>query len=212
MKPSVDQDSNQQIFEERQRNGCLGCLSIIVVIIIGNLFLTSPEIAFPLLALIITLLIVISSIMLRMRQEKMEKKISKEYRAYLKSMRGKANLKSYEEFKQEREQQQKDEPLSNTNKGDNQQEEQYHRWREEHNRRSSQTWESQSEEHKHESALGLNGQVTASEVKKAYREMLAKYHPDKVDHLGDEFKQIADQKTREIIAAYKFFCKKYNIT
>lgn len=106
----------------------------------------------------------------------------------------------------------KDESQSETHKGDNQQDEQYQRWRKEDNRSSRQTWDSQSEEQRYDRVLGLKGKVAASDVKKAYRDLLAKYHPDKVHHLGDEFKHIADQKTREIIAAYEYFCEKYNIT
>ena len=53
--------------------------------------------------------------------------------------------------------------------------------------------------------------VTAADVKRAYRELLAKYHPDKVNHLGDEFKSIAEVKTREILEAYEYFQKKYDI-
>jgi len=106
----------------------------------------------------------------------------------------------------------KDKSQSDTDKGDNQHDEQYRDWRDEDNRSNSQTWESQSEEYRHELVLGLKGKVNSSDVKKAYRDLLAKYHPDKVNHLGDEFKHIADKKTREIIAAYEYFRKKYNIT
>jgi DNA-directed RNA polymerase subunit RPC12/RpoP len=67
------------------------------------------------------------------------------------------------------------------------------------------------EDQKHAKALGLRGRVKTSDVKRAYRELLAKYHPDKVSHLGDEFKQIAEQKTREVLAAYEYFRRKYNI-
>lgn len=103
------------------------------------------------------------------------------------------------------------ESQSETHKGDNENGEQYQHWREESSQSSSQTCDSQSEELKYERILGLKGKVAASDVKKAYRELLSKYHPDKVNHLGDEFIHIADQKTREIIAAYEYYCKKYNI-
>jgi DnaJ like chaperone protein len=33
------------------------------------------------------------------------------------------------------------------------------------------------------------------------------YHPDKVAHLGDEFRGIAEEKMKEINAAYDFFKK-----
>jgi len=69
-----------------------------------------------------------------------------------------------------------------------------------------------SEEEKHAQVLGFQGPVTVYDVKRAYHKLLSKYHPDKVNHLGDEFKQIAEQKTREIVAAYEYFRRKYNIT
>jgi len=67
------------------------------------------------------------------------------------------------------------------------------------------------EDQKHAKVLGLRGRVKASDVKRSYREMLAKYNPDKVSHLGDEFKQIAERKTQEILAAYEYFRRKYDI-
>ena len=71
--------------------------------------------------------------------------------------------------------------------------------------------EFESEEQRHARALGLKTPVTISQVKTAYRDMLAKYHPDKVDHLGDDIKLIAQQRTREITAAYQYFCERYDI-
>jgi len=68
-----------------------------------------------------------------------------------------------------------------------------------------------SEEQDYARVLGLKGQVTRSDVKKAYRQLLAKYHPDKVDHLGEEFKDIAEEKTKAIVEAYAYFRKKYGI-
>jgi len=72
-----------------------------------------------------------------------------------------------------------------------------------------QTWNAQSETRKHADVLGLGESGTAADVKRAYRELLAKYHPDKVSHLGVEFQHIAEKKTREIIVAYEFFRTKY---
>jgi DnaJ-domain-containing protein 1 len=37
--------------------------------------------------------------------------------------------------------------------------------------------------------------------------LIAKYHPDKLSHLGDEFQDMAKEKTRVIIAAYKALTK-----
>jgi DnaJ like chaperone protein len=41
------------------------------------------------------------------------------------------------------------------------------------------------------------------EVKKAYRRMAMKYHPDKVSHLGDEFRKTADEKFKKVNEAYE---------
>ena len=55
--------------------------------------------------------------------------------------------------------------------------------------------------------LGLEKGATMDEIKKAYRKLSMKYHPDKVRHLGDEFQQIAETKMKEINAAYDYFKK-----
>jgi len=46
------------------------------------------------------------------------------------------------------------------------------------------------------------------EVKKAYRRMAMKYHPDKVSHLGDDFKKVAHEKFKKVQAAYEQIKKK----
>jgi DnaJ like chaperone protein len=40
------------------------------------------------------------------------------------------------------------------------------------------------------------------EIKKAYRRMAMKYHPDKVSHLGEDFKNVANEKFKKVQAAY----------
>ena len=40
------------------------------------------------------------------------------------------------------------------------------------------------------------------DVKKAYRRMAMKYHPDKVSHLGDDFRKSADEKFKKVNEAY----------
>ncbi|MGB3225952.1 MAG: DnaJ domain-containing protein, partial [Desulforhopalus sp.] len=41
----------------------------------------------------------------------------------------------------------------------------------------------------------------------AYRTLSMQYHPDKVRHLGDEFRAVAENKMKEINAAYDYFKK-----
>lgn len=50
----------------------------------------------------------------------------------------------------------------------------------------------------------LEIEVSASdeEVKKAYRRMAMKYHPDKVSHLGEDFRRTADEKFKKVNEAY----------
>jgi DnaJ like chaperone protein len=36
-----------------------------------------------------------------------------------------------------------------------------------------------------------------------------KYHPDKVGHLGDEFKKVAEDKMKELNVAYEYLKKKF---
>lgn len=55
--------------------------------------------------------------------------------------------------------------------------------------------------------LGLEPGASMEELKKAYRQMSMKYHPDKVRHLGEEFRTVAEQKMKEINAAYDYFKK-----
>ncbi len=56
--------------------------------------------------------------------------------------------------------------------------------------------------------LDVRRGASASEIKQAYRQKLSKYHPDKVNHLGHEFQEIAHQKVIEIQKAYEMLCGK----
>ena len=51
--------------------------------------------------------------------------------------------------------------------------------------------------------LGINSTVTNEEVKKAFRKMAKKYHPDKVLHLGKELQESAEEKFVAVNKAYK---------
>ncbi len=56
--------------------------------------------------------------------------------------------------------------------------------------------------------LGVSEQASATEIKQAYKTLCKKFHPDKVQHLGDEFKVFADEKIKEINLAYDNLSKK----
>ena len=51
--------------------------------------------------------------------------------------------------------------------------------------------------------LEINSSATHDEVKKAYRKMAVKYHPDKVQHLGDDFQKMAEEKFKTLNEAYQ---------
>jgi DnaJ like chaperone protein len=59
--------------------------------------------------------------------------------------------------------------------------------------------------------LGITEKDSPETIKTRYRELLMKYHPDKVHHLGAEFQEMAEKKTKAITEAYQFFQKKYNL-
>ncbi len=49
--------------------------------------------------------------------------------------------------------------------------------------------------------------ATSDEIRKAYLAKLAQYHPDKVNHLGDDLQKLAREKTLEIQEAYRLISK-----
>jgi DnaJ like chaperone protein len=53
-------------------------------------------------------------------------------------------------------------------------------------------------------ALEIQPTATDEEVKKAYRRMAMKYHPDKVANAGEEIRQQATEKFRGINEAYEY--------
>jgi uncharacterized membrane protein YkvA (DUF1232 family) len=50
--------------------------------------------------------------------------------------------------------------------------------------------------------LGIEPGASPDEIKSAYRRTVAKYHPDKVTHLGKEFQEMAHKKLVAIQRAY----------
>lgn len=59
--------------------------------------------------------------------------------------------------------------------------------------------------------LEIKPSATNDEVKKAYRRMAMKYHPDKVSHLGEDFRKTADEKFRKVNEAYERIRKERNM-
>jgi len=51
--------------------------------------------------------------------------------------------------------------------------------------------------------LEINSNASDEDVRKAYRKMAVKYHPDKVEYLGDDFKKVANEKFKKVNEAYE---------
>jgi DnaJ like chaperone protein len=59
--------------------------------------------------------------------------------------------------------------------------------------------------------LGVEKAASNDEIKKAYRQLAVKYHPDKVNYLGEDFKKSAEEKFRKINLAYENIKKERGI-
>lgn len=51
--------------------------------------------------------------------------------------------------------------------------------------------------------LGVAPTATREEIKAAYRAQMTAYHPDKVQMMGREIRELAEAKAKEISAAYR---------
>jgi curved DNA-binding protein CbpA len=51
--------------------------------------------------------------------------------------------------------------------------------------------------------LGIEPTASPDEVKRAFRAQIARYHPDKVQHLGREFQDMAAERAAELTEAYR---------
>ena len=59
--------------------------------------------------------------------------------------------------------------------------------------------------------LEITPEATNDEVKKAYRKMAVKYHPDKVATLGEDVQKAAEEKFKAVNQAYEAICKERGI-
>jgi len=59
--------------------------------------------------------------------------------------------------------------------------------------------------------LEIQPEASDSEIKKAYHEMARKFHPDKVNHLGEDVRKAAEIKFKEVTAAYEQIKKERNL-
>lgn len=55
--------------------------------------------------------------------------------------------------------------------------------------------------------LEITSDATNEEVKKAYRKMAVKYHPDKVATLGEDVQKAAEEKFKAVSQAYEAICR-----
>src|SRR5260221_5429912 len=51
--------------------------------------------------------------------------------------------------------------------------------------------------------LSVAPDAPADEIKKAFRREIARYHPDKVQHLGPEFQEMASGMAADLTEAYR---------
>ncbi|HPJ93507.1 MAG TPA: DnaJ domain-containing protein [Deltaproteobacteria bacterium] len=51
--------------------------------------------------------------------------------------------------------------------------------------------------------LGISKGASEEEIRKAYTKLANQYHPDKVQHLGEEFRELAEKRFKEIQQAYQ---------
>jgi DnaJ like chaperone protein len=59
--------------------------------------------------------------------------------------------------------------------------------------------------------LEIEPAATDGDIKRAYRRMARKYHPDTVNHLGEDFRKAANEKFRKVNEAYEQIKKERNI-
>lgn len=58
--------------------------------------------------------------------------------------------------------------------------------------------------------LQVPAQASLDSVKLAYRHRMSEYHPDKVAGLGDDLRELAESKSKEINAAYEIAIRTFD--
>jgi curved DNA-binding protein CbpA len=58
--------------------------------------------------------------------------------------------------------------------------------------------------------LDLPPTASSDDIKKAFRQQIARYHPDKVQHLGKEFQDMAADRAAELTEAYRILSNEGN--
>ncbi len=59
--------------------------------------------------------------------------------------------------------------------------------------------------------LEIERSASDEDIKKAYRKMAMKYHPDKVSQLGEDYRKSAEEKFRKVNEAYEKIKKERNM-
>ncbi len=57
--------------------------------------------------------------------------------------------------------------------------------------------------------LGVAETAGAEEIAAAYRRLIRQYHPDKVEGLGVELRQLANEKSKQLNAAYELGMRRF---
>lgn len=65
---------------------------------------------------------------------------------------------------------------------------------------------------KYAEIIGLKAPFTLDEIKPSYRKLITQYHPDRVAAMGEEIREVAEKKAKEINRAYDYFQKKFDLS
>jgi hypothetical protein len=58
--------------------------------------------------------------------------------------------------------------------------------------------------------LGVSSRASEFEIQANYRLLMSRYDVNKLSQLGEDFKRLGDQKTKEISMAYEYLRQKHN--